>query len=175
MGHLISLGGLDLPNLEFHEQLYPVRYRRWELRCDAAGAGTRRGGTGVHYEADITAAAAWSFRAEGMGTPTGFGVLGGLDGAGGQEWIVPADAAADGERFVPPKYGVRRLTGGGRMIALTPGGGGWGDPAGRDPLAVLRDVRDGVVSPEAARAVYKVAIAADGRSVDDAATASLRS
>ncbi len=25
MGHLITLGGLDLPNLEFHEQMYPVR------------------------------------------------------------------------------------------------------------------------------------------------------
>jgi len=174
MGHLISLGGLDLPNLEFHEQLYPVRYRRWELRCDAAGPGTRRGGTGVHYEADIIAPAAWSFRAEGMGTPTGFGVLGGLDGAAGEEWIVPADPALDGESFVPPKYGVRRLAAGGRMIALTPGGGGWGDPARRDPAAVLRDVRDGVVSADAARDVYKVAVTADGRAVDDVATAALR-
>ena len=34
------LGGLDLPNLEFHEQVYPVRYRRWEFRTDAGGAGS---------------------------------------------------------------------------------------------------------------------------------------
>jgi len=174
IGHLISLGGLDLPNLEFHEQLYPVHYRRWELRCDAAGAGIRRGGTGVHYEADITAAAAWSFRAEGMDTPTGYGVLGGMDGEAGRAWVEPADPGRDGASFVPPKYGVRRLAAGGRMVALTPGGGGWGDPRRRPAELVLRDVRDGVVSAEAARTVYGVVLHADGRSVDDAATAAAR-
>ncbi|MCP4224692.1 MAG: hydantoinase B/oxoprolinase family protein, partial [Actinomycetia bacterium] len=45
MGHLITLGGLDLPNLEFHEQNFPVTYRCWEFRTDAAGAGRNRGGT----------------------------------------------------------------------------------------------------------------------------------
>jgi hypothetical protein len=39
---------------------------------------------------------------------------------------------------------------------------------------VLRDVRDCIVSPEAAEHEYGVAIAADGRSVDDARTAELR-
>jgi N-methylhydantoinase B len=39
---------------------------------------------------------------------------------------------------------------------------------------VLRDVREGVVSPEAAREVYRVALAADGRAVDREATAGLR-
>ncbi len=174
MGHLISLGGLDLPNLEFHEQLYPVHYRRWELRCDAAGPGERRGGTGVHYEADIIAPAIWSFRAEGLDTPTGYGVLGGGDGAAGVEWIEPADPDRDGGRFVPPKYGVRRLAGHGRMMALTPGGGGWGNPLHRDPALVLRDVRDGVVSLQAARGDYGVVINPDGRAVDAKATTAER-
>jgi len=80
MGHLISLGGLDLPNLEFHEQIYPVRYRRWELRADAAGPGMRRGGTGVRYEADVLVPCTWSFRAEGLDTPSGYGVEGGEPG-----------------------------------------------------------------------------------------------
>ena len=34
IGHLITLGGLTLPNLEVYEQLYPVRFRRQELRCE---------------------------------------------------------------------------------------------------------------------------------------------
>jgi N-methylhydantoinase A len=169
MGHLISLGGLDLPNLEFHEQHYPVRYRRWELRCDAAGPGQQRGGTGVHYEADILRPAAWSFRAEGLDTPSGYGVLGGGDGVVGEEWIIPADEPADGATFVPPKYGIRRL-GPARMVAWTPGGGGWGEPTRREPERVLRDVRDGVVSIEAAERDYGVVLAADGRSIDRAAT-----
>jgi len=169
MGHLISLGGLDLPNLEFHEQTYPVRYRRWEMRSDAAGPGERRGGTGVHYEADILEPAIWSFRAEGLDTPSGYGVRGGVTGSVGLEWVEPVD----GDTFVPPKYGVRRL-GPARMIALTPGGGGWGHPFDRRPELVLADVRDGLVSQEAAARDYGVIIAADGRSIDSPATEQTR-
>lgn len=173
MGHLISLGGLDMPNLEFHEQHYPVRYIRWEQRTDNAGPGRTRGGTGVRYEADILEPAIWSFRAEGLTTPSGHGVQGGGTGGVGYEWIAPVDTEADGPTFEPPKYGVTRL-GPARMIADTPGGGGWGDPLDRDPALVLRDVRDEVLSVEAAERDYGVVISADGRSVDDAATASLR-
>jgi N-methylhydantoinase B/oxoprolinase/acetone carboxylase alpha subunit len=36
----------------------------------------------------------------------------------------------------------------------TPGGGGLGDPRDRDRKAVCRDVRNGLVSPEAARSAY---------------------
>ena len=173
MGHLISLGGLDMPNLEFHEQHYPVRYVCHEQRIDNAGPGTRRGGTGVRYEADILEPAIWSFRAEGLITPSGHGVQGGGTGGVGYEWIAPVDEDADGPTFVPPKYGVTRL-GPARMIAETPGGGGWGDPFARDPLSVLRDVRDGVLSVEAAARDYGVTISGDGRSVDSAGTARLR-
>jgi N-methylhydantoinase B len=173
MGHLVSLGGLDLPNLEFHEQMYPVRYIRQEQRLDNAGAGATRGGTGVRYEADILVPATWSFRAEGLDTPSGYGVRGGMTGGVGYEWIAPADEAADGPTFLPPKYGVQRL-GPARMIADTPGGGGWGDPFTRHPKLVLRDVRDEVVSVEAAARDYGVVIGADGCSVDLEATATLR-
>ena len=173
MGHLITLGGLDLPNLEFHEQMYPVRYIRHEQRCDNAGPGQKRGGTGVRYEADILRPATWSYRAEGLDTPSGHGVRGGGTGGVGLEWIVPVDTEADGPTFVPPKYGVQRL-GPARMIADTPGGGGWGDPFEREPDAVLRDVMDDVVSVEGARRDYSVVIAEGGRSIDFDATANLR-
>jgi N-methylhydantoinase A len=170
MGHLISLGGLDLPNLEFHEQLFPVRYKRWELRTDAAGPGLKRGGTGVRYECDVLVPCTWSFRAEGLDTVSGFGVEGGRDGAVGLQTIEPAGAAP----FIPPKYGVRRLPAA-RIISDTPGGGGWGDPFTRPPEVVLRDVRDGVLARGAAERDYGVAIGADGKSVDEATTRELRS
>ena len=96
-------------------------------------------------------------------------MTGGGFGAVGQQWVEPQD----GERFVPPKYGVRRL-GPARVVAWTPGGGGWGDPFARPPELVLRDVRDGVVSVEAAARDYGVAIAADGSGVNAEATAALR-
>lgn len=169
MGHLISLGGLDLPNLEFHEQLFPVRYRRWELRTDAGGPGKRRGGTGVRYEADILVPCTWSFRAEGLDTPSGYGVEGGGFGAVGEQWIEPVEGA----RFIPPKYGVRQLAPA-RIVADTPGGGGWGDPFARPPELVLRDVRDGVLTRHAAERDYGVALSADGLGIDSERTRSLR-
>ena len=56
------------------------------------------------------------------------------------------------------------------MISVrTCGGGGYGPPAERDPERVLRDVLEGKVSAERARAIYQVAI--DGRRLDEAATA----
>jgi N-methylhydantoinase B len=36
----------------------------------------------------------------------------------------------------------------------TAGGGGWGDPAKRDPGAIERDLRDEKISPEHAREAY---------------------
>ena len=38
----------------------------------------------------------------------------------------------------------------------SPGGGGWANPMARAPDLVLRDRRDGVVSPEAALETYGV-------------------
>ena len=62
----------------------------------------------------------------------------------------------------------------GSYRALSPGGGGYGDPKTRDPERVLRDVRDGIVSATSAEKDYAVAIAADGKSIDKKRTNQLR-
>ena len=169
IGHLITLGGLTLPNLETYEQLYPVRFHRQELRCDSAGPGRFRGGAGCDYEVEIFTPADYAFRGEGVGAPSSFGAAGGRAGVGGEVTL----SLADGGKVNAPKYGVQRH-GPGTYRALSPGGGGFGDPRTRDPARVLRDVRDGVVSAAAAERDYAVAIAADERSIDDARTAALR-
>ncbi len=157
IGHLVALGGLTLPDVEFVEHRYPVRYRRQEFRTDGGGAGQFRGGTGAEYEIDVLSAARWSFRGEGVGVPTGHGTEGGRFGAGGEMTLFPLDpgnaATENDERFVAPKYGLEEF-GPVRMVARSPGGGGWGDPQKRDRAAVIRDVRDGVVSPDEAREIY---------------------
>ena len=44
----------------------------------------------------------------------------------------------------------------GQKVRLeTPGGGGFGDPAERDPARIARDVRLGYVTADAARRDYK--------------------
>jgi len=169
IGHLITLGGLTLPNLETYEQLYPVRFRRQEMRSDTAGPGRFRGGAGCDYEVEIFTPADYAFRGEGVGAPSSFGAAGGRAGSGGEVILT----LADGEHIQAPKYGVERH-GPATYRALSPGGGGYGDPRTRDPARVLRDVRDGVVSEAGAERDYAVAIAADGRSIDDARTATLR-
>jgi N-methylhydantoinase B/oxoprolinase/acetone carboxylase alpha subunit len=47
----------------------------------------------------------------------------------------------------------------------SPGGGGYGDPIDRDPAAVLRDVRDDVVTQREAEEVYGVVFATGAHSV----------
>jgi N-methylhydantoinase B len=83
-------------------------------------------------------------------------------------------APADGPDFDIPQYGVRHLPRL-RITVASPGGGGFGDPMHRDPQAVLCDVRDGIVSPAKARAVYGVQLTSDLRRIDLDATAALRS
>lgn len=66
-----------------------------------------------------------------------------------------------------------RLEAGDTFSVQTPGGGGYGPSLERDPEAVRADVVAGVVTPEAARRQYGVAIQRGG--VDQAATLALRS
>lgn len=170
IGHLITLGGLTLPNLETYEQLYPVHFKRHELRCDSAGAGRYRGGAGADYEVEISTPADYAYRGEGVGAPSSFGAQGGKAGVGGQVMLT---LAADGKHIEGWKYGVHRF-GPATYRSLSPGGGGFGDPKTRDPVNVLRDVRDGIVSRDAAEREYGVAITSDGRAIDAARTATLR-
>ena len=169
IGHVCTLGGLTMPNVEAYEQLYPVLFRRQEFRADAAGAGKWRGGSGCDYEVDIRTPATHSFRGEGLGYETGYGINGGRGGAPGEMHLAHPDGATE----AAPKYGLL-ATGPVRFVTSSPGGGGYGDPLKRDPERVLRDRRDEIISEAAMREVYGVAAAPDGRTVDAAATASLR-
>ena len=51
---------------------------------------------------------------------------------------------------------------GDRLLAITPGGGGWGDPLQRDMEKVAEDVALGLVSREFARRDYGVVCDEDG-------------
>ncbi len=61
---------------------------------------------------------------------------------------------------------------------VTTGGGGWGDPLGREAALVLADVIEGRVSAGRARDDYGVVLEgagdADGLTIDEPATAQLR-
>ncbi|MCD6732440.1 MAG: hydantoinase B/oxoprolinase family protein [Burkholderiaceae bacterium] len=168
LGGLGTLGGLMLPNAEASEQTYPVRVLRQEFRRDGGGAGARRGGTGVIYEAEIDAPAEYVLRGEGVGPPSGLGILGARAGAGGAIRVI--DAAGGSVRV--PVFGTMQM-GPSLLRVESAGGGGYGDPFEREISLVVRDVLDEVVSTEVARKEYGVAVDADGN-VDQEETASLR-
>ena len=168
IGLLGSLGGLTIPNAEAYERLYPIRIHRHEIRKDSAGAGERRGGAGVEYEAEVDGEVVQSFRSEGLTHAAAYGVGGGGDGLGCEMTITSGGAVVNDI----PIYGKRTLRNP-RFIVRSSGGGGWGNPRKRDPKAVAADVRDGIVSKEAAREIYAVAVDAAGV-LDAAGTARLR-
>jgi N-methylhydantoinase B len=68
---------------------------------------------------------------------------------------------------------VLMLEAGERFVTRSAGGGGVGDPYGRDPESVREDVVEGFVSPESARAEYGVVLDA-GLALDLDATLALR-
>lgn len=169
MGTVPTLCGLRLPNVEAYEQLYPVTIHKYEMRCDGEGAGEFRGGSGIDYVADVAFGAEYSFRGEGGRGLTAFGTSGGTEGRTGSLRI----ESEDGRLFDVPQYGVRHLPPL-RITIASPGGGGYGSPSLRDPQAVLRDVRNGIVSRERAQSVYSVVLTSDQCNVDEDATATLR-
>lgn len=169
MGPMVTLGGLVIPNAETYEQLYPVTVLRHELRSDSGGPGRFRGGTGIIFEAVIESDATYSFRSEGTSRPTGLGVAGGAAGSPGELTI----SVGGGPPRTPPEYGLWQLTPA-RLMISSPGGGGLGDPLDRPVDAVLRDVRDEVLTPLVATQSYGVVLAASSRSADAEATRRLR-
>ncbi len=169
-GGLISLGALYLPDLELSEQAYPVRFVRQMFRTDGGGPGEFRGGTGLDYAVEVENPAILSLRGEGLYNVSSYGVGGGGAGKAGQMRITERDGGVT----EPEKYGilsVAPMT----MELQAAGGGGWGDPLRRDPYLVLRDVRDEMVSRQAAKDHYGVVIDDSGRDLDSAATDVLRS
>jgi N-methylhydantoinase B len=65
--------------------------------------------------------------------------------------------------------GTQSIPSGDRLHLEMPGGGGYGDPLNRDPARVAIDVRDGMVSAQAAKEHYGVVLDGQG-ALDTAAT-----
>ncbi|SPH23337.1 Acetophenone carboxylase delta subunit [Defluviimonas aquaemixtae] len=134
--------------VEITEAVAPVTVWRRELLPDSGGAGQFRGGLGQRIE--MTSAAKEPFivflSVERVRNAAK-GRAGGLPGAPGRIRVTGRDAD------IPGKCELR-VEPGERLIFDTPGGGGFGDPAARDPGALARDIARGLVTPEAAARDY---------------------
>jgi N-methylhydantoinase B len=152
--------------VEATESIAPVIFRRREFREGSGGVGRFRGGLGQIIELGGAdgAPVAMLCNFERINNPARGRDGGGMGAPGGVSLLSGKPIRSKG----------RQTVSGGDFIRLElPGGGGFGDPATRDPDQVAADVADGLITRDTALQQYRVALAADG-AVDPAATARLR-
>ncbi|RMG48065.1 MAG: hydantoinase B/oxoprolinase family protein [Acidobacteria bacterium] len=152
--------------VEAVELEYPVRIERYEFIPDSGGAGRFRGALGLRRDIRVLVDDVSFARYGDRQRFAPFGLFGGKDGAPGTFILNPG---TPDERPLKSK-GLDHLRKGEVVSLRLPGAGGYGDPLERDPALVLRDVRDGKVTVEAARRDYGVIIDPESWTVDEAAT-----
>lgn len=154
-----TIGISKAPPVEIMEQTFPVLYHHYKLREGSAGPGFARGGFGLDYKLELRNGEARASFVMDHGRFGPQGALGGGDGAvnkvvilRGEESYVPLHLSKEQDISMAP---------GDMVWVRTPGGGGYGDPMKRPPLAVFEDVRLGRVSIEQALMFYGVIVKVD--------------
>ncbi|PTQ73326.1 hydantoinase B/oxoprolinase family protein [Celeribacter persicus] len=144
----IHVGLTNTSNLpvEALELEYPLTLLRYELVDGSAGAGEFRGGMGIRrvYRAEK----ACRFTVEGSRVAS---YPWGLEG-GGRAECTHLDFGDGRTEF----SGMVDLKPGQIVAIVTPGGGGYGDPAKRAPEAITRDLAEGRITPDIAKTVYGI-------------------
>ncbi len=108
---------------EAFERAFPVRVRRYALRCGSGGAGAAPGGDGIERDLEVLEAVTLSLITERR-VSRPWGLAGGEPGAAGENWLLPGGDETRAERL-PDKCTID-LAAGDVIRMLTPGGGGWG-------------------------------------------------
>jgi N-methylhydantoinase B len=140
--HVTNTSNLPVESLEVE---YPLTLLCYELVSGSGGAGRQRGGMGLRrvYRAE----APCRLRVDGsrlLSAP--WGLAGGLSGGSGEFRFGPG--------VEPFPRGDGMLRAGEIVEIVTPGAGGYGPPAERDPAAIARDLADGAIDPDNARRIY---------------------
>ena len=133
--------------VEIAETQTPLIFWRKEFRPDSGGAGRTRGGLGQIMEIESGIDEPFDLLAafDRIDYPAR-GREGGGDGVAGL-LLLKSGKALKGKGFqlIPP---------GDRLMIMTPGGGGIGQPAERDRAQVANDLADELISPETADKIY---------------------
>jgi N-methylhydantoinase B len=155
--------------IEILETEYPVEVMRFEPLVDTAGPGRNRGGPGYLREYRLLQDAMVTVRM-GQFAHGAWGVVGG-EAPNLARCVLNAGTESE-ERL--PIMVTRQLKAGDTLSITVAGGGGYGAPTERARERVASDVRDGLVSVDAARARYRVVIDPTDGTVNNAATNALR-
>jgi N-methylhydantoinase B len=124
--------------IEVLEQYYPVLFEKYAIAEGSGGAGKHRGGFGLNYRVRLRRGEARASMVMDHGRVGPQGVLGGADGAPNRVRFDFADGSVHEPAHLSKEQDVT-MRPGDAVEVHTPGGGGYGDPADRDPDAVARD------------------------------------
>ncbi len=168
----VHVRNASLTPIEIIESEHPVEVLRSALTVDSGGPGRFRGGLGLTRDYRMLAPARRTARG-GRDLGAAQGRDGGRPGGPARVTLSPGDSR---ERVLGGRDESVDLASGDVIRFEMGGGGGYGDPRTRPPEEVLRDVREGYVSPAAAARDYGVALVRGdgGWALDLAATAALR-
>jgi N-methylhydantoinase B len=162
-------GMLHKDSVEIDEWKHPIRVIEQRLIPDSEGAGRTRGAPGAYVEFEpVGCAIEVMTNSDGHETPAS-GVHGGQDGTRAKAYR----RLTTGELVELP--GLHRITlkEGETVVSISCGGGGYGPPEKREPQRVVKDVREGWITVERARDIYRVVLTPEGN-YDAEATRQLR-
>jgi N-methylhydantoinase B len=165
----VCQGDVRNGSIEGIELKCPVVVESRNLRPDSGGAGKFRGGLGIDMRVRNLVEGKWNFEQPRRSKCPPWGIWDGTSGEpGGYLLRLPGerDFRLMAGSHIPVPIGAQ-------AIVRTGGGGGWGDALERDPMRVVEDVVEGLVSAAAARKFYGVALRRD-LSLDERATEQLR-
>jgi N-methylhydantoinase B len=151
---------IEAIDVELLEQRYPILVTGKRPRVGSAGAGMHRAGAGCEMRYRPHGTTGWVGVMLGMRERVPLpGFAGGYPGATTRFWIQRGDA----EREPVPGHMTGLVVSRDDEFSFALGsGGGYGDPADRDPVLVARDVAHGRIDREEASAIYGVIVGAGG-------------
>jgi N-methylhydantoinase B len=143
-GEWQAAGGIKFGSLEVTEVRFPLFFRRHEFRPGSGGEGKFRGGPGgiVEMVVETTERAVGNTAGDGV-RHGACGILGGADGTPHRYTLYSEGREA---RAIKTKETGLVIHPNDVLILQSGGGGGWGDPAERDPAAVAADIENGFVT-----------------------------
>jgi N-methylhydantoinase B len=184
-GGLPGSPAMAIGNVEVYEKENPVLYVFRKYAPDTGGSGLQRGGVGTqslvvpHKNAG---AIDMTVLTHGASQPESQGLFGGYPssvqirlllrnariGALFADGVIPDSIEAMREGTVESLAAKQRLSlePDDAVLILCAGGGGYGDPIDRAPGKVLHDIREGLVSPAIARAIYGVVVGDSGAKLE---------
>jgi len=137
--------------IEMVEAKYPVTFTKYGLIPDSGGAGAFRGGLGLVREWRLDAAEGSLSTNFERFRHAPYGINGGEPGSLSRTTVTRPDGSTLSLRSKVSGIPLRR----GDVVTIeTSGGGGYGDPGGRDPERLARDLAEGLVTSEKAATLY---------------------